>query len=578
MAPEQIEGLRDVDARADVYAFGAVFYELLTGKQAWAGRSPFIPPRPNETAPDPRDEAAGVPLPIAALVQRCLSRRREGRPAAMAEVTAELDAISLTVPEAPARPPNTPSATEPALPAESDKTVAVLPFRNAGPPEDDYLAEELADDLIDSLSMTPGLRVKAKSTLLRFRAEARDVRDVGLEIGVAAVVEGSVRRAGEGVRMTVRVIGVADGFQLWAKRWDLRTQDLLAVNDEAAHAIAAALGVSGPEAREAPGDAGTIDLFLRARHEYRKFLPVPVRRSVALFEEAVARSPADPTVRSGMAAALARLAFYEGQSLLARAHKEAEVAVAAAPSAGEPHLALGSVLFQLGDTAGAVRALRAAVTRAPGLAEGQASLGRIFTEIGAVSDAHRRLEAALLLDPDMLLARQELMRLSALEGRDDRVEDQLAQIRGNRPSLRYWIGRSRFDLWRRRRYVDEAYTEELRRMDGPLIAAPRLFDDLHHHGRLPAGAPDLLAEAAAMPGLRGRLYLYQMAAEIHGFLGDRERALAAVELAAEGGLIDRLWLERCPLLDDIRTGPRFASALAEVARRADHILSAYRAP
>jgi serine/threonine-protein kinase len=409
-----------------------------------------------------------------------------------------------------------------------------------------------------------------------------DAREIGRGAGVEAVVEGSVRRArGGGVRMTVRVLGVADGFQLWAKRWDRSEQDVLAINDEAAHAIAAALGVAGhAPPRASANDPETVDLYLRARHEYRRFWPQALKRSIALFEEALARSPEDAIVLSGMASALARLAFFspEGEADLGRARAAAERAVAAAPDAGEPYLALGSVLFQVGDLRAAVRAMRTAVLRAPGLAEGQAALGRVFAEAGAVEDADRRLSAALLLDPETLPPRLELMRVAALVGRWESVEAHLAVFRRAVPGLRHGIQRSRFDLWRRRRTVDETYAEELTRTEGVLGLAPRLVYALHEHGGLPPGAPDLQTVAEGVRGLRGRLYLLQIAAEIHGFLRDRPRTLAAVESAARHGLLDRLWVERCPLLDDVRDDPRFQAAQADVQRRAEDILFAYRAP
>ena len=588
MAPEQIEGRPDVDARADIYALGALISELLTGKRVWGGASPFVPERLEGPAPDPRAGKPGLPAALAELVMRCLACKREQRPATIAEVAGDLAALAASCDAGAATdlPPSHRRTSEPALPADTDKTIAVLSFRNAGPAEDDYLASELTDDLIDALSMTHGLRVRARSTLLRFRdtGTALDAREIGAEVGVEAILEGSVRRAPGVVRMTLRLIGVADGFQLWAKRFERAERDVLAINDEAARSIAQALGVSErTSVRAPPTDPRVVDLYLRGRYEYRKFWPDSLRRGLALLQEALALSPDDPSLLAAVAGALSRLSFYDEGSLDA-ARAAAERAVTAAPEAGEPYLALGSVLFQTGDCPGAVRALREAAHLAPGLAEAHSALGRLLTEIGAVDEGIRRIEAALQLDPEVQLAHSELSRAAALLGRWEESAAHGEQLL-RQSMFGFWLLETRLVLWQQRSYrgvpyvASAEYREALGREGGKLADAPRQVLAVLTDGRLPEGAVDLRELAQThRNGVRGRLYLLQMAAEVHGFLGDRERVLAAIEDAAASGLIDRLWLESCPLLADVRADPRYRSAHAEVVRYTDSILAAYRAP
>src|SRR4029077_3053427 len=110
------------------------------------------------------------------------------------------------------------------------KRVAVLPFRNAGPPEQDYLADGLTEDLIDLLSISPGRRVRSRGVVMRFKGSDRDPREVGRELDVQVVVEGTVRRATGLLRISARLVSVADGFQLWAKRFDRPEAELLAIS------------------------------------------------------------------------------------------------------------------------------------------------------------------------------------------------------------------------------------------------------------------------------------------------------------------------------------------------------------
>ncbi|MBI4953667.1 MAG: protein kinase, partial [Myxococcales bacterium] len=304
MAPEQVEGRHDVDHRADIYAFGALFYEMLVGERAWPGDAPFAVAAARLVAdpPDPRAVRAELPAACAELVLCCLERRPEDRVASIAEVEAGLAAVVLPTlvgvgePRGPGATgaPGTAGATLAAGPRarQPDKTVAVLPFRNTGGPEDAYLADELTDDLIDNLSMTPGLRVSARGAVARYRNADGDPREIGRDLGVRVVVEGSVRRTRGGLRVTARLVSVADGFQLWAKRFDRPAEDALAVNDEAAAAIAAALTVEHQKSeRDAPSDPRAVELYLRARHEYRKFWPEHQRRAIEHFDQALALAP-----------------------------------------------------------------------------------------------------------------------------------------------------------------------------------------------------------------------------------------------------------------------------------------------
>jgi eukaryotic-like serine/threonine-protein kinase len=268
MAPEQVEGASDLDGRADIYALGAMLFECLTGERAWTGDSVWAiaAARLVQPPPDPRAKRVDLASAAAELVMKCMARRREDRFISAAQVAGAL--ATLTVPSKGVARPST--APPPAAIDADAKALAVLPFRNLGSPEDEYLAEGVTDDLVDALSMTPGLRVLSRGAVARFRGGDRDVREVGRELRVQVVVDGSLRRAAGMLRVSARVVSVADGFQLWAKRFDRPEKDALAVSDEVASAVAQALTVqrSGP-ARVAPSNAAAVDLYLRARHALR---------------------------------------------------------------------------------------------------------------------------------------------------------------------------------------------------------------------------------------------------------------------------------------------------------------------
>ncbi len=304
MAPEQIDERATIDHRADVYALGAVIYELCTGEPAWQAESlwALAAARLLEPPPDPRARRPELPAPLAELVLACMARDPAARPPSMSEVERRLAQMTLPEPSA-TTPPVVREREHAATTTGVDKRVAVLPFSSAGA-DQDYVADGLTEDLIDTLSVARGLRVRPRGAVMPYKGATRDAREVGRELDVAVVVEGSVRRAPGGYRINARLVSVADGFQLWARKFDVPEGELLAQNDVIAHAIAEALTVDlGVAPARAASDGRAVDLYLRARHAYHSAFSSPRTDVVALFDEVLALTPDDPRALAGRALA-----------------------------------------------------------------------------------------------------------------------------------------------------------------------------------------------------------------------------------------------------------------------------------
>ena len=305
--------------------------------------------------------------------------------------------------------------------------------------------------------MTRGLRVRPRGVVMRWKGVDKDPREIGSELGVQVMVEGNVRRTPQGLRINARVLSVADGFQLWAKRFDRPEKDLFVVNDEVAKAIADALTVDlASPAREAPTDPVAVELYLKARVEYRKFWVQHVREAVRLLEQALERAPNDPTILAGYASALARMAF-AGAENAGLAKAAAERALAAAPHLPEAHLAMAHAVFQLGDGPAAVKCLRQAITRAPALAEAHAVLGMILSETGPLNDALRELETAFSLDPAASSVSRNLSRIVFLRGDWGRALELMEKTRQIEGDASYWANLARLVMWRK----DDALAEQV---------------------------------------------------------------------------------------------------------------------
>jgi serine/threonine-protein kinase len=583
MAPEQVEGAQDIDARADIYALGAMLYELLTGDLAWDGDSVYsiaakrlvLPP------PDPRAKCADLPDAVARIVMRCMARRAPDRFAGASEVSAALAGLTLPASGAASGVPSAPARVLDA-PESGAKTVAVLPFRNAGPSADDYLADGVTDDLIDSLSMASGLRVRSRGVVMGLKGIDRDPRELGAELGVQVVVEGSVRRAGDQLRVHARIVSVADGFQLWAKRFDRSAGDLLSVGDETASAVAEALTVGAvAPARVPPTDPVAIDLYLRARHEYHKGWRANALLSVDLFKQALERAPSDPTILAGYSMALMRsFSFDESVDPGAEgARRAAEQALAAAPHLGEPHVALATYGYNVGRASDAAREVARALANAPALADAHDACGKLLVEAGAPEEGIERLRVAIASEPRLMGARYAVGRTHALLGRRDASDEEFREEPADAGLANlYWFTRARIALW----YAEKDRAREwLVRLSAREAVPPGVLSVL----RLVLGEPVSKLERshvdaqASAPGLlvRRRAFFNQLKAEIHMCTGEEDAALSALEAADAASLLDVTWLDCCPLFGPVRQSPRFRRVHAGVAERAAEVRDVLRA-
>ncbi len=568
MAPEQVEGAPDVDERADLYAVGVMLFEMLTGELPFSGASAITvaAARLDGPPPDPRSVRPSLDSRLAELVMRCMARMPGDRFASASELGAgmsQLAGASLgdTGVERAPRPARAGLAT-----VAGDKTVAVLPFRNAGGPDDAYLAEGLTEDLVDILSSASGLRVRPRSASLRYAGSDEDVRTIGRDLDVQVIVDGSVRRRGDMLRITARLVSVAEGFQLWARRFDRPAGDALVVSDEVADAVARALTVS-PLAlnRQAPTDAGAIDLYLRGRAKLRNFGEEAMRRAVELLEEAHQRAPDDPTLLAALARALGRSIFFgaDPQSI-DRALALATRAVTVSHGQGEALLALAQVCFARSDYAAAAEQIRAAIARSPLLAEAHELLGRLRLEVGPLDAGIAAMRRALELDPQLDTPRLELARGLGLSGDFASARQVIASGRTGDAAARGpfiarllgWSGDAAawVDLLPQRMDMPGDNADLIQHVIGMLVT-DRI--DRSVEGKF-------LALAVATRSARFRILMLQIAAEFAGRQGDPDAACERIGRAIDEGLIDLVWLDHCPPLAAVRADPRYPALRARL--------------
>ena len=361
---------------------------------------------------------------LAALVMRCLEKDPAARPSTATELLGVLDAASVSGERAPTAPPPPPPRARPRLavwvgagvavlgaaaaglalgvkrdaaPAAADRSLAVLPFTSSGgDTANTYLAEGIADEVTNTLSQVPGVRLAGRSSASRFAGQGASPEDVGRTLRVGNVLDGSVRRAGNRIRVTAELSSTRDGMVLWHENYERAASDVFGVQDEIARAIAGQLQVTlagaGAVASRGTSNLAAYDLYLHAMYLYRRRGPA-ITSAIADFEQATVLDSTFARAWAGLATALAVSPYYievRMGSVLPRARIAAERAVRLDSSLADAHLALGFVLGESYDFPAAEAEIKRAIVINPDGAEARYRLGWLYLEHGAErgSDSH----------------------------------------------------------------------------------------------------------------------------------------------------------------------------------------------
>ncbi|HET9328732.1 MAG TPA: protein kinase [Candidatus Eisenbacteria bacterium] len=383
MSPEQVRG-QAADARSDLFAFGAMLYEMLSGQRAFTG----------QTAVDAlsavlQHEPPALQEPrLDTIVKKCLMKHCDQRYASASELAQALQAALEA--SAAGEPP----------------AIAVLPFVDMSQGKDqEYFCEGMTEEIITALSVIPGLHVVARTSTYEFKGANQDVRRIGRTLGVNKLVEGSVRTAGEKLRVTAQLINVDDGYRVWSERYDRQMEDVFAIQDEIARSVVAALaGQLGTRfttvsARKHTDDLEAYHLYLKGRHvRYRER---NFEAALRLFEEAASRDPHYALARLGIAEACVLLGtgVQRPRVGLIRAETELEHAQALGEETAELRAVECAVCMAQWNFAKAVAAGRRATELDPNFMFGWTWLSLTLSGMGRFDEAHAMAQNAVPADP-----------------------------------------------------------------------------------------------------------------------------------------------------------------------------------
>ncbi len=316
-------------------------------------------------------------------------------------------------------------------------SIAVLPFDDMSPGQDqEYFADGMAEELINALSKVPGLRVAARTSAFAFKGKAEDIRTIGDQLNVGAIVEGSVRKAGDRVRITAQLIRVADGFHIWSDTYDRKLDDVFAIQNEIAQATVAALEIrlasNSPLVRRPTGDLHAYELYLTGRHFWNQRTEEGLRKAITHFEQTLQADPNYALAWAGLADSYAMLHSYGydlSEGILSKAASAARRALAIDEASGEAHASLGWLLVLEWRWEEAHAQLRRALQLNPGYAFAHDWYADLLTILRRDEEALREYRRALELDPLSFVITRDIgwfyLRIGNFEAAIQRLEKTL---------------------------------------------------------------------------------------------------------------------------------------------------------
>ena len=532
VSPEQAAGERDVDGRSDQYSLACVLYEMLSGARPFTGPTAQAVLARRFTEPPPSLKTTKIRVPD--YVDQALTRALAREPQERFETTISfVEAVAHDV-----RRPGGNGSERGSQVSDGTKSIAVLPFTNmSADPENEYFTDGIAEEIISALSKIQALRVASRTSSFAFKGKTEDIREIGNKLEVETVLEGSVRKAGNKLRIAAQLISVKDGYQLWSERYDRELEDVFAIQEDIAQSIAKALRVvlTEREKREIEkvptANLEAYDYYLRGRQYFNQLRLKSLKFARQMFQRAIEIDPNYALAHAGVAYCCSFLYMYfdARASNLNQADQASKKAVELDPQLAEAHVARGFAV----------------------------SLRKDFDE------AEKHLRHGLELDPNSYDAAYFYARALLSQGKWQQAADMFKRASDLRPEdyqAPYFLAQSYMGMGK----VDEGGRMRQHATD---VAVKHLELNPDDSRALCLGAANLAAVGDADRAVEwaGRglaidpedpMTLYNVAC-VYALGGRKEASLACLQKAVDNGFGHKEWVEHDTDLETLRGDPRF---------------------
>ncbi len=528
MSPEQAGGEAEIDGRSDIYSLATMLYEMLTGGVPFTGTQQAIMAQLfTSPVPSLRERRNDVSNTLEQVVQRAMAKEPGERYPTPAQFAAALGSPEVLTP-----------ATSPAAPKRG-KSIAVLPFVNmSADPENEYFTDGVAEEIINALSKVQALHVAARTSAFAFKGKNQDIRKVGEQLGVTTVLEGSVRKAGNRLRVTAQLVNVADGYHLWSERYDRQLDDVFAIQDEISENIVKALRVvlSDKEKRQIEKRPPTenveaYEFYLRARQYFHQFRRTGIQYARRMYERAIEVDPNFAKAYAGIADCCSFMYMYwdGSKANLEGADSASARALELDPDLAESHASRGFALSLRREYEQARAEFERALELNPKLYEAHYLYARACFQEGRLEDAVRHYQEASRVRPEDYQA--VLLMQNPLHGLG-RHEEALDALRRGVEVVEHHLELNPDDV--RALSLGAAALVQLDQ-------TARAMEWAHRASDLEATDPGVLYNVACVYALGGM----------------SDRAFECLGAAIENGFGHREWLENDTDLDSLRSDPRF---------------------